>query len=180
MMFYFKEMQMISYLDILTTEDGSMLNKSKIYRTVTFRHVWAWWRHQMETFSALLAICAGNSPVPGEFPTQRPVTRSFDVFFDLRLNKWFSKQSWGWWFETLSCPLWRHCNGAVRHSKLWKCRRDLVRSDTWLRPYTQLIHLDTIYISTPPKSMTGVFLFNRYCTKKCRGVDRYLQKILQW
>ena len=43
-----------------------------------------WWRHQMETFSALLAICAGNSPVPGEFPTQRPVTRSFDVFLDLR------------------------------------------------------------------------------------------------
>ena len=41
----------------------------------------------METFSALLAICAGNSPVPGEFPTQRPVTRSFDVFFDLRPNK---------------------------------------------------------------------------------------------
>ena len=61
----------------------------------------AWWRHQMETFSALLAICAGNSPVPGEFPTQRPVTRSFDVFFDLRLNTRLSKQSWGWWFETL-------------------------------------------------------------------------------
>ena len=37
----------------------------------------------METFSALLAICAGNSPVPGEFPTQMPVTRSFDVYFDL-------------------------------------------------------------------------------------------------
>ena len=56
----------------------------------------------METFSALLAICAGNSPVPGEFPTQRPVTRSFDVFFDLRLNKRLSKQWWGWWLETLS------------------------------------------------------------------------------
>ena len=41
----------------------------------------------METFSALLAICAGNSPVPGEFPTQRPVTWSFDVVFDLRTNK---------------------------------------------------------------------------------------------
>ena len=52
-----------------------------------------WWRHQMETFSALLAICAGNSPVSGEFPTQRPVTRSFDVIFDLRLNKQLSKQS---------------------------------------------------------------------------------------
>ena len=50
-----------------------------------------WWR-QMETHSALLANCAGNSPVPGEFPAQRPVTRRFDVFFDLRLNKRLSKQ----------------------------------------------------------------------------------------
>ena len=56
-----------------------------------------WWRHQMETFSALLAICAGNSPATGEFPAQRPATRNFDVFFDLRLNKRLSKQSWGWW-----------------------------------------------------------------------------------
>ena len=78
---------------------------------VTICFLMAWWRHQMETFSALLAICAGNSPVPGEFPTQRPVTRSFDVFFDLCLNKRLSKQSWGWWFVTLSCPLWRHRNG---------------------------------------------------------------------
>ena len=46
----------------------------------------------METFSALLAICAGNSPVSGEFPSQRPVTRSFDIIFDLRLNKQLSKQ----------------------------------------------------------------------------------------
>ena len=70
----------------------------------------SWWRHQMETFSALLAICAGNSPVTGEFPTQRLVTRSFDVFFDLRLDKRLSKQSWGRWFETPSLSLWRHCN----------------------------------------------------------------------
>ena len=82
-----------------------------------------WWRHQMETFSALLAICAGNSPVPGEFPTQRPVTRSFDVFFDLCLNKRLSKQSWGWWFDKISRSLWRHRNedelraGAVN---LWE------------------------------------------------------------
>ena len=64
----------------------------------------------METFSASLVLCAGNSPVTGEFPAQRPVTRSFDVFFDLRLNKRLSKQSWGWWFETPSRSLWRHCN----------------------------------------------------------------------
>ena len=68
------------------------------------------WRHQMETFSALLALCAGNSPVTGEFPSQRPVTRSFDVFFDLRLNKRLSKQWRRWWFETPSYSLWRHCN----------------------------------------------------------------------
>ena len=63
-----------------------------------------------ETFSALLVICAGNLPVPGEFPTQRPVTRSFYVFFDLRPNKRLRKHRWGWWFETPLCPLWRHCN----------------------------------------------------------------------
>ena len=70
----------------------------------------SWWRHQMETFFALLAFCVGNSPLTSEFPTQRPVTRSFDVFFGLRLNKRFSKQSSGWWFETPSRPLWRLCN----------------------------------------------------------------------
>ena len=70
-----------------------------------------WWRQQTETFSALLAICVGNSPVPGEFPAQRPVTRSFDAFFELHPNKRLSQQWWGWWFETLSCPLWRHRNG---------------------------------------------------------------------
>ena len=69
-----------------------------------------WWRHQVETFSALLAFCAGNSPVTGEFPTQWPVTRSFDLVFDLRLNKQFSKQSWSWWFETPSHSLCRQCD----------------------------------------------------------------------
>ena len=86
------------------------------------------------TFSVLLAISAGNSPVTGEFPAQRPVTRSFDVFFDLRLNKLLSKQSWGWWFETLLRPLWRQCNGmsfyvlmtifcscTSRHRRPWWC-----------------------------------------------------------
>ena len=68
----------------------------------------------METFFALLAICAGNSPVPSEFPAQRPVIRGFDVFFDLHLNKQLGKRSWGWWFETLLCPLWRHCNDKKR------------------------------------------------------------------
>ena len=63
-------------------------------------------------FSTLLAICVGNSPVTGEFPAHRPVTWSFDVFFDLCLNERLSKQSWGWGFEMPSCPLWRHSNGG--------------------------------------------------------------------
>ena len=59
----------------------------------------------------------GDSPVPGEFPTQRPVTRSFDVFFDQRLNKRLSKQPWGWWFETPAWSLWRHHNDMESHCK---------------------------------------------------------------
>ena len=61
----------------------------------------------------------GNSPIPGEFPAQRPATRSFDIFFDLRLNKRSSKQSWGWWFDTLSHPLWRHCNEWTNLITAW-------------------------------------------------------------
>ena len=64
----------------------------------------------METFSTLLAICAGNSQVFGDFPAQRSATRSFDVFFDQRPNERLSKHSWGWWFETHSPPLLRHSN----------------------------------------------------------------------
>ena len=52
------------------------------------------------TFSVLLALCPWNSPVTGEFPSQRPVTRGFGVFFDLCLNKRLNKQSWRRWFET--------------------------------------------------------------------------------
>ena len=68
-----------------------------------FRWLISYFCHNIITSSkgnifALLAICAWNSPVPGEVPAQRPVTRSFDVLF-------------GWWFDTLSRPLWRHCNG---------------------------------------------------------------------
>ena len=64
----------------------------------------------METSSALLALCVGNSPVTGEFPSQRPVTRSFGLFFDVRLKKRLSKQPRRWWFEMPSRSLWRHCN----------------------------------------------------------------------
>ena len=72
--------------------------------------LFSWWRHQKETYSASLAfVTAGNSPVTGEFPSHRPVTRSFDVFFDLRLkNGWVNNKDVGDLRRHRS--LWRHCN----------------------------------------------------------------------
>ena len=60
----------------------------------------------METFPALLALCAGN----------------FDVFFDLCLNKRSSKHSRPRWFETPSHPLWCHCNVPIS----WVFQRNIL------------------------------------------------------
>ena len=68
------------------------------------RDMAAWWRYRMETFSELLALCAGKSPHKGRW-------RGALMFFSaLCLNKRLSKQSWGWWIETPSHPSWRHSN----------------------------------------------------------------------
>ena len=85
-----------------------------------------WWHHQMKTFSALLAICAGNSWVTVEFPAQKPVTWSFDVLFDL----W-----WGWWFKTPSSPLWCHCNESALVQVMAWCRQATSHylNQGWLR-----------------------------------------------
>ena len=69
----------------------------------------SWWRHQMETFSAFWPCVRGIHQPPVISPAQRLVKRSFDFFY-LCLIKRLRKQSWGWWFETLSRQLWRHCN----------------------------------------------------------------------
>ena len=89
-----------------------------------------WWRHPIRTFPALLAICVGNSPVTGEFPTQRPVTRNFDVFFDLGLNEGFSIQSLRWWFETPSRPLWRHWRAIMKNANIYLCFPKLTTQGT--------------------------------------------------
>ena len=83
-------------------------------RQVISSHAIHWlctlWRLEMQTFSALLALCAGNSPITAEFSSQRPVTRSFDVFFNLRQNIRLNKQSRRRWFKTSSRSSWRHSN----------------------------------------------------------------------
>ena len=83
----------------------------------------------------------GNSPVTGESPSQKPLTPSFNVFFDLCLNKRLSKQSWGWWFKTTSRSLRRHCNERHKNhdqitSKFCTCAnfgrdKDILSHDTW-------------------------------------------------
>ena len=102
----------------------------------------------------------GEFTGPGEFPTQRPVTRSFDVYFDLRLNKRLSKQSWGWWFETLLCSLWRHRNENVvdyifitgsYHCYIfitgctWRCQNDNFECSQWWK----CCQNDEISVSVP-------------------------------
>ena len=70
------------------------------------------WKH----FPRCWPFVHGNSPVTGEFPSQRQVKRSFDVFFDLCLNKQLSKQSWVWWFEIPLRSLWCHCYVIGRYT----------------------------------------------------------------
>ena len=80
-----------------------------VYPMLFYAHGFSWWRLQMELFSALLALCGGIHRSPVDSPhTQRPVTRGFDVFFHLSLNKRLSKQSI--LFETPWRSLWRLCN----------------------------------------------------------------------
>ena len=102
---------------------SNITHNSIVYSTICFlRHTQS---NNMMTSSngnifRVTGLCAGNSPITGEFLAQRPVTRSFHVFFDLRPNKQLNKQSWGWWFETLSGSLWRHCNESYVTVHVWR------------------------------------------------------------
>ena len=95
----------------------------------------------MEIFFALLAFCGGNSPVTGEFPAQRPVTRNFDVFFYLGLYQQFTKQWTAGWFETPWRSLWLHCNDCSIscHFHRGGCNRPANLTNPTLR----LSHIDT-------------------------------------
>ena len=72
--------------------------------------LWSWWRHEMETYSALLALCAGNSPVPVNSPHKGQWRGALIFSLICVRKKRLSKQPWGWWFETPAWSLWRQCN----------------------------------------------------------------------
>ena len=124
---------------------------------------WSWWHHQMETFSMLLAICAGNSLDPGEFPAKRPVTWSFDVFF---VCTWINgKQSWGWWFEMPLHPLWHHSYGPIEKQNLMHHSKSRYKQ----RSHPEIMktsHIYHFYRSTMgcllwvlPRKMTITFMY---------------------
>ena len=79
----------------------------------------------------------------GEFPAQRPVTRRFDVFFYLCLNKRSNTQSSGWWFETPSCSLWRHCNGYNQSRPVDRiyCILNMLNCFNCLKDHQRCIHI---------------------------------------
>ena len=89
--------------------------------------IWMNWVSRWVSIKSCVCFCSmmtssdGNifrvtRPLCGEItghpwiPSQRPVARSFDVLFDLRLDKQLSEQSRRRWFETSSRSLWRYCN----------------------------------------------------------------------
>ena len=98
----------------------------------------------METFPRYWPFVQGIHRVPGEFRTQRPVTRSFDVFFDLRLNKPLSIQ-WGWWFQTLSRSLWRNSN-VLRGAKTVKCNVPGLLSSRRLEQFGREIRYRCLFV----------------------------------
>ena len=96
---------------ILSIEINSAINVFTIM-TSSYRNI----------FHVTGPLC-GEFTGHGESTAQRPVTRSFDVFFDLGLNKQLSQKSWGWWFETPSRSLWRHSNDDKNnwsHLRMWQ------------------------------------------------------------
>ena len=131
---------------------------------------YSWWRHPMETFSALLAISAGNSPVTGEYPPQRPVTRSFDVFFDPRLNK----RLINWWFKRPSRPLWRACYALRWFPYVGACSPgamkyiDPRRCCSSSHSYTDLLHFQTSAILSLFNWFISMstFIFNNFTAYK--------------
>ena len=130
-------------------------------------------------------LCAENSPVIGEFSAQWLVSRSFDVFFDPCLNKRFSKQSRGLWFETPSCLLWRNCNetkllvcwDVLIPGKLWSASCLLWK---WKKKYS-ITHLRRMRIYC-----TGLFQFIFYAERDVFFISIYVMfdilpiQILNW
>ena len=103
--------------DMVVPHMGAWSVLSQYGGFVGMEPIWAWWPldRMMTSLNGNIFRVTGplwrQPPTTGEFPSQRPVTRSFDVFFDVDLNRRLTKQTRRRWFETPSRSLWRHSNG---------------------------------------------------------------------
>ena len=117
-------------------------------------HEWIMMTLSNGIFSALLAFFVGHTPVTGEFPSQRPVTRNFDIFFDLRPNNWFRKEPWGRWFGAPSRSLWRYCNvnWSTEMNPKWSSYM------AWVPNFQSLRTIDVIWRHTPLWTLVQVII----------------------
>ena len=112
----------------------------------------------------------GEFTGPGEIPAQRPVLRSFDVFFDLCLNKRLSKQPWGWWYETPSWSWWRHCNEMILLTLLcW--RAGLEHATPLWNPHLRKGVIDKAWNTCRHNS---AFLYLKLFTKMCWNYNPHI------
>ena len=116
----------------------------------------------------------------GEFPTQRPVTRSFDGFFYPRLNKRLTKQPWAWWFETPSWSLWRQCNGISQHV-LYKFRmsiNDFKIFSTYLNTLTLSLKILEMFHERNGTLSSETYLIKSYMAKMWSSQSMLLMDVL--
>ena len=136
----------VSYQKVFVTGITNFILKQKKKHTEQRESVCLIWVHSVNMMTSsngnifhVSGILCGNAPVTGEFPTQRPATRSFDVFFELRLNQQLSKQSRPRWFETPSRSLWRHCKDAEEDDLLYWALGSGGYLGNWCAPTVPLI-----------------------------------------
>ena len=123
----------------------------------------SWWRRQIEIFSTWLALCEGNPPVTGGFPSKRPVTRSSDIFFDLSLNKRSSKWSRRRWFEMPWRSLWRHCKAShgTGDRALSEPMMTHLTNPTYDHLVTLIMHYIDVIMSAMASQITASRLFTQ-------------------
>ena len=128
--------------DVVLYSSTSLFSNLIQHRSVIINTWWAWLIFLLHHYMYVIMMSSNGfifrvtgslwGEFTGGFPSQRPVTRSFDVFFDLRMNIWMSAQSRRWWFETSSRSLWRHCNVWVH---TWLCVRVLLHKCNTFHQY---------------------------------------------
>ena len=140
------------------------------------------------------------------FPRTKASDAEHWCFFDLRLNKRLSIQLWGWWFETLSHPLLRHCNGIEiiswcpgfpwyskihiknTHPPLWhylRCDRKLTcNTDIYRYVYNNQNNIPCAIIKKvfTPHHPHHCHQYHRifFCNGDCQKHDEYLYHKTVW